>query len=637
MAPRAERKLAAILAVDVVEYSRLVRADEAGTLGRVKAHRVEFAEPLIAEYRGRLVKLTGDGVLVEFESAVDAVECAVAIQKGMAEREAAVPEDRRIRYRIGINIGDIVQDDGDIFGDGVNIAVRLEGLAEPGGICIARNVYNQVKGKLDLAFEPMGEHKVKNIAEPVVVYRVVTDPGLVAKTLGLKRVGTPDWRWAAGAAVIAAIVAGSWAAAQFQPWTWLDPTFSSPSPTAQVELSAPLKLPSKPSIAVLPFVNMSGEERFERLADGITEDIITDLARFPDFMVIARDSTFAYRDRGTDPREIGRALGARYLVDGSFQAADGEIRVTAGLIDTTTGAHLWANRWKRGETRLFEMQDAVVQQIAGALGNWSGEIPRAERRRVARTPPASLEAYELYLLGRDHEEEQTQKDTEKAIGLLERSLALDPSFARAWLVLSYAHSHFGMFQWGSDIEASSHSQARREAILKAAELDPDDALVQIEFGDMRFRDGDVAGAKASYERALQLGRNTADVAALLAKYVAGILGRPAEALSLLDYAHQLNPYAPSLYWSNELRVCYLTGDYDRGLQAARRSKTNEITLLFKGLSLLELGRLAEAREVAVQLRTRYSDFKPRDVLNQAWINHPNAIARFSRDVERIGF
>jgi adenylate cyclase len=218
---------------------------------------------------------------------------------------------------------------------------------------------------------------------------------------------------------------------------------------------------------------MSGEARFQRLADGITEDVITDLARFPDLMVIARDSTFAYRNRDAGVREIGRALGAGYLVEGSFQAADGEIRVTARLIDASTGAHLWANRWKRVEARLFEVQDEVVQEIAGALGNWSGEILRAERRRVAHKPPTSLEAYELYLLGRDHEEKLTQEDTEKALGLLKRSLALDPSFARAWLVLSYAHSHFEMFQWDSDTKTSSHSQARREAILKAAELDPD--------------------------------------------------------------------------------------------------------------------------------------------------------------------
>jgi TolB-like protein/Tfp pilus assembly protein PilF len=577
---RGERRLVAILAADIVGYSRLIEQDEAGTLAAIKDLRREVVDPLLTEHHGRIVKLMGDGTIVEFASVVDAVVCAVAVQRAMAERQARVAPERRFLFRLGVNLGDVVVEGEDLLGDGVNVAARLQQLCEPGGVLVSGTAYDHLQGKLEVPLEFTGEQHLKNIARPIRVWH-----------------WHPDGR---------------------------------PHELAETGRSA-----HRPAIAVLPLANLSGEERWTRLADGISEDIITDLARFPDLMVIARNSTFAYRNRDADVREIGRALGVGYLVEGSFQAADGEIRVTAQLIDATTGAHLWVKRWKRAEARLFEIQDAVVQEVVGALGGWFGEVLRAERRRFARKPPASLEAYELYLFGRDHEEKFTREDTEKAIGLLKRSLARDPSFARAWLVLSYAYNHFEMFQWARDIEANS--QARRAAVLEAAELDPGDALVQIELGDMRFRDGDLGGAKACYERALEFGHNTADIAALLAKYVAGILGRPEEALPLLDYAHRLNPHAPPIYWLNELRVCYLTGDYDRAVQAARRSPDTAITLLFLALSLLELGRLAEAQETAVQLSARYPSFKPRDVLRQAWINHPNAIARFSSGVERIGF
>jgi adenylate cyclase len=300
MAPRTERKLAAILAADVVGYSRLVGDDEAGTIARLKSLRKEFIEPLIAGYHGRVVKLMGDGALVEFASAVDAVECAVAIQNGVAEREAAVPENRRIAFRIGINVGDIIVEDGDILGDGVNIAARLEGLAEPGGISIARNVWNQVKAKLDLAFEPMGEHRVKNIAEPVTVYRVNLD----APSRALRR--RPVWtqrRWQAVAAAAVLLLALGTGGAWYGIW-WRAPAAviegAAVVPAAAEKPALPL--PDKPSIAVLPFDNLSGEARYERLADGITEDIITDLSRFHDLFVIARNSTFVYKDKPTDVR-----------------------------------------------------------------------------------------------------------------------------------------------------------------------------------------------------------------------------------------------------------------------------------------------------------------------------------------------
>ena len=322
MAPRAERKLAAILAADVVGYSRLVGDDEAGTIARLKALRKELIEPLVAEHRGRVVKLMGDGALVEFASAVDAVECAVAVQRGVAEREAAVPDSRRIAFRIGINVGDIIVEDLDILGDGVNIAARLEALAEPGGICIARNVWNQVKAKLDLGFEPMGEHRVKNIAEPITVYRVLPGTG-GAKTRSSRMASALRGRrpGAIAAAVAVLLVAGA-AGAWYALW----------------RPSEPLPL-DQPSIAVLPFDNLSGDDATGRLADGITEDIITDLALFAYLDVIARNSTLPYKDRPVDAPDRQGAECPLHS-GGQHPAAGRPGSRHRQLIDAVAGAHV---------------------------------------------------------------------------------------------------------------------------------------------------------------------------------------------------------------------------------------------------------------------------------------------------------
>ena len=387
MAPRTDRKLAAILAADVVGYSRLVGNDEAGTIARVKALRKECLEPLVAEYHGRVVKLMGDGALVEFASAVNAVECAVAIQKGIAEREAGEHEDRRIAFRIGINVGDIILEDGDIYGEGVNVAARLEGLAEPGGICLARNVYNQVKGKLALAFEPMGEHRVKNIADPVETFRVALDG--VASAPTTPRPAAPNrWatRWAApalGALLALAIIGGGiW-------HFWPD----APPPVG------------RPGIAVLPFDNLGGDEATGRLADGITEDIITDLAHFPDLDVIARNSTEVYKGKPVDVRQIGKDLNVGYVLEGSIQRQDNNVRVTGQMIDARTGAHVWSERWDRPAKDVFAVQTEVAEKVAAALGGdlTMGQISRAELQRAKRLRPNDLTAYDYFQLGKEFE------------------------------------------------------------------------------------------------------------------------------------------------------------------------------------------------------------------------------------------
>jgi class 3 adenylate cyclase/TolB-like protein len=350
MAPRAERKLAAILAADVVGYSRLVGDDEAGTVARLKALRKELIEPLIAEHRGRMVKLMGDGALVEFASAVDAVECAVAVQRRVAEREATAPEHRRIQFRIGVNIGDvIIEEDGDILGDGVNIAARLEALADPGEICVSRTVHDHARAKVAFGFEPMGEHRVKNIAEPVTVYRVIPEPGPLTKALDLRRAGMPRWRLSALAAAAVALLvaaggAGLWLrskdSAPASPERALTPSSEQtvmPVTTPAVAPQAPL---DKYRVAVLPFTNMSPDAENEYFSDGMTEELISKLSRLRDLKVIARTSVMQYKATGKSVAEIGRELQVGTILEGSVRKAGERLRITAQLIDVASQGHL---------------------------------------------------------------------------------------------------------------------------------------------------------------------------------------------------------------------------------------------------------------------------------------------------------
>jgi adenylate cyclase len=348
------RRLAAVLAADVAGYSRLIGADEEGTLARLKAHRSEFIDPKIAEHRGRIVKTTGDGLLVEFASVVDALRCATEIQAAVTERNAVVPADRRIEFRVGVHQGDIVVEDGDIFGDGVNIAARLEGLAEPGGICVSARVQEDAAGKLDLAFEDIGEPELKNIARPVRVFRVA-----------VKRVAQPT------------------------------------------EWPAALPLPDKPSVAVLPFTNMSTDPEQEFFADGIAEDVITALSRYPSLFVIARNSCFTYKGRAIDVKQVGRELGVRYVLEGSLRKSGNRIRVTAQLVEAESGKHVWAERYDRELSDIFAMQDEITEAVTIAI---APAIADAEQHRAMRKPPQNLDAWAAYQRGLWHLSKFTPDD-----------------------------------------------------------------------------------------------------------------------------------------------------------------------------------------------------------------------------------
>jgi adenylate cyclase len=375
---RVERRLAAILAADVAGYSRLIEVDEEGTLGRLKALRAELIDPKIAGHRGRIVKTTGDGLLVEFASVVDALRCAAEIQAAMANSNAPLPPDHRIELRIGINMGDIVIDDGDIFGDGVNVAARLEGLAEPGGICVSARVQEDAAGRLDLAFEDIGEQSLKNITRPVRVYRV---RDAAAKILS--------------------------------------------APAQPV-----LPLPDKPSIAVLPFANMSGDPEQEYFADGMVEEIITALSRIRWLFVIARNSSFTYKGQAVDVKQVGRELGVRYVLQGSVRKAGGRVRITGQLIDAATGTHLWADRFDGSLEEVFELQDKVASRVAGVI---EPALQAAETARSAGRPTNDLNAYDLYLRAYAMFLSSARQISE-GLRLMEQAIARDPRYgpALAW-------------------------------------------------------------------------------------------------------------------------------------------------------------------------------------------------------------
>ena len=462
------RRLAAILAADVAAYSRLIGSDEAGTLGRLKTIRAEVIDPAITTHHGRLVKTTGDGLLVEFSSVVDALCAATEIQAGMAERNAPVPQDERIEFRMGLNVGDVVVEDGDIFGDGVNVAARLEGLATPGGICVSARVQEDAAGKIDLAFEDMGEQQLKNIARPVRVYRV------------------------RGHAV---------------------PTHAPPP-----ALSQPLPLPDKPSIAVMPFQNMSGDPDQEYFADGMVEEIITALSRIRWLFVIARNSTFTYKGQTIDVKQVGRELGVRYVLEGSVRKDSRRVRIAAVLIDATTGAHLWADRFEGSLEDIFDVQDRVALSIAGVI---EPALQAAEIRYSVERPMTDLTVYDLYLRARAAGSTYEREGIAAALELLGQAIARDPRYGPALASAATYRVDLENYDWLDDREGEENRRRAVDLARQALRTGSDDPGV--------------------------LGR------------AAVVLGRFGEdidtALALIDRALALNPsFAYGWYWSGWLRM-----------------------------------------------------------------------------------
>jgi adenylate cyclase len=548
------RRLTTILAADVAGYSRLMGEDEAGTLAALKSLRRDLIKPKELQYQGRTVKLMGDGALMEFASVVDAVAFAVEVQMAMAERNAEAPEDRQIIYRIGINIGDIIVEGDDIYGDGVNVAARLEGLCEPGGICLSRNVFNQVKGKLDLTFDPLGEKEVKNIAEPVTVYRVALDDKAAALvTQVMPDVKMPKRRWrlvaAAAVGVLVLIVGGT---------LWWQPWRPDVEPASIERMAFPL--PDNPSVAVLPFANLSDDPSQDYFADGFTEDIITELSRFKELFVIARTSTFTYKGKAVPVGQIAEQLGVRYVVEGSIRKTEDDLLITVQLIDATTGRHIWAERYERPVAEFRAVTDELLQTIVSTVAN---RVDDVGRRIANRKRTDNLSAYELVLQGAALLDEYTKASNETARARFEQAIALDPRYARAYEGYATTYMREFLFGWSEDGNASL--ALGRQAALKAVSLDDTDYRTHQTLGWAYLLKKQFEKAMAEIEKGLSLNPNDAKVLAENS-YALIYFGEMGKAVDQVQRAMRLDPLHPDWYFDAQGWAYYLLGQYSDALR-----------------------------------------------------------------------
>jgi adenylate cyclase len=551
---RVERRLAAILAADIAGYSRLMGADEVGTLAALKAHRREIVDPAIAAHHGRIVKTTGDGMLVEFASAVDAVTCAVAVQEKMAERTAE-GTGPRIQFRVGINVGDIIIDGEDIFGDGVNLAARVENECEPGCVCLSGNAFEQVRGKTGVAFDDLGERSLKNIDRPVRLYAV---------------------RSASFSTLVTA--------------------------KAHAEAEKPLPLPDKPSIAVLPFQNMSGDPEQEYFADGMVEEIITALSQFKWLFVIARNSSFTYKGKAVDIKQVGRELGVRYVLEGSVRKASGKVRITGQLIDAVTGAHIWAGKFERDLTDVFALQDEVTVAVVSAVQPklLQTEIALATRRR-----PENLTAYDYYLRALQQYYLTTREAMAEAIRLAHRALELDPRFAPVASLAGIIHMDNVIRGYAADPQAERNEAIRLFRL--ALSIDDDDPEILARAAHISaFMVGDSESEIEMADRAVTLNPNSF-LSWSCRGWVNRIAGRPEEAVQSFERAIRMSPIDPLLHRAFA-GMGYAFVELSRfdeaivaGKKALRQNPSYAVAFRCLASAFAHLGRDAEAREAAARL------------------------------------
>jgi adenylate cyclase len=549
-----ERRLTAILAADVAGYSRLMGVDEEGTLAHLRTFRKTLIDPKITAHRGRIVKTTGDGLLVEFASAVDAARCAIEVQQYMAEQNASVSPDKRIEWRIGIHVGDVISEDNDIFGDGVNIAARLEGIAQPGGVCISDDAHRQIRGKVDTAFDDIGSQTLKNIAEPMRAWNVRLDGRI--------------------------------------------PSTAKPS-TFDVQ---PLALPDKPSIAVLPFENMSGDPEQEYFADGMVEEITTALSRFKWLFVIARNSSFTFKGQAVDVKEVGRRLGVRYVLEGSVRKASGKVRITGQLVDAVTGAHIWADRFERDLTDVFALQDEVTVAVVSAI---QPKLLQTEIAMAARRRPENLTAYDLYLRAMPQFYLTTREGLAEAIRLAHRALELDPRFGLVAALAGICHMNNVLWDYGIDPQFDRKEAVRLLRLaLSIDDSDPETlawaALISA------FMVGDCESAIEMADRAVALNPNSY-WAWNSRGHVYRIAGLPEEAIRSFERAMRMSPVDPALHITL-VGMGYAFIDLGRfdeaivaGKKAQRQNPSFPVAYRCLASAFAHLGRDAEAREAAARL------------------------------------
>ncbi|MBB6411976.1 adenylate/guanylate cyclase domain-containing protein [Mesorhizobium sangaii] len=579
-----ERRLTAILAADVVGYSRLMGADEVGTLAQLKRLRAEVIEPKITESHGRIVGSAGDSLLVEFASAVHAVRCAVEAQEQLAAHNASLPEDKRMTFRMGVNLGDVIAQDDTIYGDGVNIAARLEKLAEPGGVCVASNVYEQVKAKLDYAYADLGSHQVHNIVEAVRAYRV-----------------------------------------------------SRAKPAAASSTRVALRLPEKPSIAVLPFDNMSGDPEQGYFADGMVEEIITALSRTRWLFVIARNSSFTYKGRAVDIKQVGRELGVRYVLEGSVRKAASRVRITGQLIDATTGAHLWADRFDGGLEDVFDLQEEVARSVVGAI---APKLEQAEIERAKRKPTEHLDAYDYYLRGIASLHQLTRESTANALQLFYEAIELDPEFASAYGMAAFCAVIRKANGWMADREQETVETER--LALKAVDLGRDDAVALSLGGEaLAFVVGDYNSGAAFIDRALALNPNLA-TAWLFSGWVRADLGDTEAALQRLATAIRMSPVDPFMFdMLNAVAMAHLlAGRFEEASSWAERSLREKpdflASLRFAAASYALAGRTEDAQKVVSRILALDPGERISNLADVVSIRRAADMALFSEGLRKAG-
>jgi adenylate cyclase len=544
MSERTQRRLAAIMATDVVGYSRLIRADEEGTLKALKALRADLIDPKLAEHNGRIVKLMGDGMLAEFPSVVDAVRAAVEAQNAVSERNSTLPEDRRIEFRVGINLGDVVIDGDDIHGDGVNVAARLEGLAEPGGLCVSGAVYDQVRNRTDLTFEDLGDQEVKNIDQPVRV-----------------------WRWVAASE-------------------------REPAPALTGE---PMAFLDKPSIAVLPFDNMSGDQEQAYFADGIAEDITTELSRFSSLFVASRNSAFKYRGGDLDLTQVGKELGVQYLLEGSVRRGGDRVRITVQLIDAQSGNHVWAERYDRKLEDIFAIQDEITETVASTV---AGRVQAIGTDRAKRKRTENLAAYDYLLKGLDlHKGGIIETETvERAVAMFDKAIELDPEFARAYAWRACSGSRL----WGEDFTDQQLDESL-ELVKTALSLDEGESETHRIMGAIYLWKRDFERAELHTRRSMELNPNDAHVAVKAGTFFS-FAGQPDDALANIRRAMRLNPHHPLWYWTELGLAFHTAGDYPSAIDALlHNTMPTFLDFALLAASCADAGRTTEANAYAKQL------------------------------------
>jgi adenylate cyclase len=635
-----ERKLTAILSADVQGYSRLMGEDEVGTLRTLTACR-EVTDSFIQQHRGRIVGTAGDSVLAEFASVVDAVQCAVEIQGELKARNSELPSHRRMQFRIGINLGDVIVQGEQIYGDGVNIAARLESLADGGGICISGTVHEHIKNKLLLEYEDLGEQTVKNIAEPVRVWRIKMEPEEARsprsevrspESKGDRhkpyRVGITYRHWAMVAGLL--LIAGTIVAVRYFSRPPLNPQSSA---LITQEAQPPLPLPDKPSIVVLPFVNMSEDSKQEYFSDGLTEDLTTDLSKISSLFVIARNSAFTYKGKAVKVEEVGRELGVRYVLEGSVRKVNDQVRITTQLVDASTGYHLWSERYDRDLKDIFALQDEIRQKIVLAL---KVKLTPEEQERFRHYPTDNLEAYDYFLRGGESLLRFTKEAHAQARQMFEKAIELDPKYAAAYAGLSIICSWEWLVQWTQDPQSLEQAF---ELAQQAVALDDSLPMAHRQLGFAYLSKGQYEQAIAEGERAIALDPNCALCHGELGNFL-NFAGRPEEAIGLVEKAIRLDPKMAT-YYSHWLGRAYrLMGRYEEAIAAFKKTLSVYPRLPGPRADLVviysQLGREEEARAEVTEILRISPDFSLEGVRQRWFYKDPAESERYLTALRKAG-